>query len=92
MKDKLERLLDIAHSKGIKIPCLRDPVRGTPSVSLTMLFISFNLYVFTMVNKFAGWFSIDSDGVGQLLIICSGLYFGRSVASKPGTIKEEKEK
>lgn len=86
MLNKLEQLIDKVHSTGIKLPYLRDPIKGTPSVSLTMLFISFNLYVFTLINKFGKWFS-DVDGAGQLLLISAGLYFGRSFSGGKGKAK-----
>lgn len=83
MLDKIKELLDKAHTHGIKLPYLRDPIKGSPSVSLTMLFISFHIYIFTLVNKFAGWVS-DVDGAGQLLLITAGLYFGRSFSGGKG--------
>lgn len=76
------------HEIGIKVPFLRDPIKKEPSVSLTMLFVSFNLYIFTLINKLANWFS-DIDGASQLLLISAGLYFGRSFTSKIGTSKKD---
>ena len=89
MKDKLEQLLDKAHTLGIKLPYIRDPVKGTPSVSLTMLFISFHLYVFALINKLTGWLAVDLDGTFQLTVLCAGLYFGRSFGN--GKAKLDKE-
>lgn len=88
MLEKLKELHEKMHAQGLKLWYLRDPIKGTPSVSLTMLVISFNLYVFTLVNKLGQWFS-DVDGAGQLLLISAGLYFGRSFSGKKGAAKLE---
>jgi hypothetical protein len=83
MFEKLKELHNRLHEQGIKLWYLRDPLKKQPSVSLTMLVISFSLYVFTLVNKFGKWFS-DVDGAGQLLLISAGLYFGRSFSGGKG--------
>lgn len=93
MDDLLEKMKNIhqkLHEQGIKLWFIRDPIKKEPSVSLTMLFISFNLYVFTLVNKFGKWFS-DVDGAGQLLLISAGLYFGRSFSGGKGRAKLDSE-
>lgn len=83
MLDKLKELHHKLHEHGLKLWFVRDPIKKQPSVSLTMLIISFNLYVFTLINKLGKWFS-DVDGAGQLLIVCASLYFGRSFSGKKG--------
>lgn len=77
--EQFKALLDKFHTLGIKLPYFRDPLKGTPSVSLTLMLISFFLYLLTLVNKLAGWFG-DSGGEGafQLLLLTTSLYFGRS--------------
>jgi hypothetical protein len=91
MLDKLKEIHQKFHEHGIKLWYLRDPLKGVPSVSLTLLIISFNLYIFSLINKFAKWFS-DVDGVGQLLIITAGLYFGRSFSTKSGSSEAPSDK
>jgi hypothetical protein len=90
--EKLRELHNKLHENGVKIWYLRDPIKKQPSVSLTMMVISFNFYLFTLVNKFGKWFS-DVDGAAQLLLICAGLYFGRSFTGGKGkaTLGESKE-
>lgn len=80
MYEKIKALLEKAHSQGIKIPYFRDPIKGTPSVSLTLMLTSFFLYILTLINKLGGWFG-DVDGTFQLLILTTSLYFGRSFSS-----------
>jgi MFS-type transporter involved in bile tolerance (Atg22 family) len=89
--EQLKAIYDNLCEKGIRIPLLRDVVKGTPSISYTMLVVSFCLYIFTMINKLAGWFS-NIEGAEQLLIICCGLYFGRSIAGKKSSVKLDDEK
>lgn len=89
--DWLKELHKKLHEQGIELWFVRDPIKKAPSVSLTMLIISFNLYLFTMVNKLAGWFS-NIDGAEQLLIISASLYFGRSITGKKATAKIDEEK
>lgn len=78
--EQIKEVLTRLHEKGIKLPYFRDPIKGTPSVSLTLMLISFFLYILTLVNKLAGWFG-DVDGTFQLLVLTSGLYFGRSFSN-----------
>lgn len=89
--DQLKAIYNDLCEKGIRIPLLRDVVKGTPSISYTMLVISFCLNIFTLINKFGGWFS-NVDGASELLIICAGLYFGRSIATKKALVKIDEKK
>jgi len=91
--EKLKELHLKLHEHGIRLWYLRDPIKGAPSVSLTMLVISFNLYILTLVNKLGKWFG-DVDGSFQLLILSASLYFGRSFASsgKGKATLEDKKK
>lgn len=75
--DKLKELLNKLHEQGLKLPYLRDPIRKVPSVSLTLMIISFGFYFLTLINKFAGWFG-EIDGAFQVLVLTTSLYFGRS--------------
>jgi hypothetical protein len=92
MIEKLKELHNYLVQNGIALWYLRDPVKKQPSVSLTMMLISFMFYLFTLVNKFGKWFS-DVDGAAQLLLITAGLYFGRSFAGGKGkaTLASEKK-
>jgi hypothetical protein len=91
MFEKLKEIHNKLHENGIKLWYLRDPIKKTPSVSLTMLVISFNIYILTLVNKLAGWVN-DVDGAGQLLLISAGLYFGRSFSGGKGKANIEGSK
>jgi hypothetical protein len=88
IKEKIKKLSDY----GIPIFMLRDPVKKTPSVSLTMMFISFNLCLFSLINKFAKIVQgVDVDNSIQLFLITAGLYFSRSFSNGKHKLDVEKK-
>lgn len=83
MREKLEALVKKLQKEGIPLLFFRDPVRKAPSVSLTLLLVSFGLSLFSLLNKFAKLVEgVDVENSLQLLIICASLYFGRTLSSK----------
>jgi hypothetical protein len=83
VREKLEAILKKLQEEGIPLLFFRDPVRKVPSVSLTLLIISFVLSLFSLLNKFAKLVEgVDIENSLQLLIICASLYFGRTLSSK----------
>jgi ABC-type bacteriocin/lantibiotic exporter with double-glycine peptidase domain len=79
IKSKLKELQD----KGIPLVFVKDPLTKLPSVSLTLLLVSFLLSVFSLINKFAKIVDgVDVDNTLELLIVCASLYFGRSMSKK----------
>lgn len=59
------------------MPMIRDPKSGA-SVSLTLVFISFNIWVVSIIGKAAGALGgIDPSQTLNMFIVCTGLYFGR---------------
>lgn len=65
------------NAKGIPVPLLRDPRTGA-SVSLTLLFGSFNIWVVSIIGKASGALGgIDPSQTLNMFIVCAGLYFGR---------------
>ena len=83
MLDKLKEFLKELQDKGIPVVFLRDPITKLPSVSLTLLLVSFILSIFSLINKFAKIVDgVDVDNTLQLLIVCASLYFGRSLSKK----------
>lgn len=81
--DKIKILISKLQKEGIPLVFIRDPIRKLPSVSLTLLLISFSVSLFALINKFAKIVEgVDVDNSLELLIICASLYFGRSLSSK----------
>lgn len=81
--EKLKELILKLQKDGIPLIFVRDPIRKVPSVSLSLLLISFTMTLFALVNKFAKIVEgVDVDNSLELLIICASLYFGRLLSSK----------
>lgn len=79
IKDRIKEL----QEKGVPLFFVKDPITKKPSVSLSLLLVSFTLSIFSLVNKFAKIVEgVDVDNTLQLLIICASLYFGRSLSKK----------
>jgi hypothetical protein len=79
IKQKIKELQD----QGLPVIFLRDPITKQPSVSLSLLVISFILSLLSLLNKFAKVVDgVDVENTLQLLIICASLYFGRSLSKK----------
>lgn len=65
---------------GIPVPLIRDPKTGYGSVSLTLVFISFNTVVVGLVGKWAGSLGgIDINQALNLFYACAALYWGRKL-------------
>jgi hypothetical protein len=89
--NKLKLFIKKMQEQGLPLFFVKDPVSKLPSVSLTMLVISFTLSVLSLLNKFAKIVDgVDVDNTLELLIICASLYFGRSLSKKMESKEEEK--
>jgi hypothetical protein len=83
MLEKLKGLIKELQERGVPVIFLRDPITKQPSVSLSLLIVSFLLSVFSLINRFAKIVDgVDVDNTLELLIITSSLYFGRSLSKK----------
>ncbi len=81
--EKIKAAVQWLNEKGIPLAFVRDPITQLPSVSLTLLIISFTLCIVSLINKFAKIVDgMDVENTIQLLIICASLYFGRSLSKK----------
>jgi len=77
---------------GIPLPLLRDPIKKSPSVSLTMLIITFLLTFIGIIGKMGNVIDINVDQAMNLFSVCSILYFGRSIAGKVNNIVDSTKK
>lgn len=74
---KWKDIVNSMNAKGIPVPMIRDPKTGA-SVSLTLVFLSFNIWVISIIGKAAGALGgIDPSQTLNMFIVCAGLYFGR---------------
>jgi hypothetical protein len=78
---KWNDFVNSCNSKGIPLPLVRDPKTGSGSVSLTMMFISFNMVLIGLIGKYSKM--LEGVDVGQsinLFTITAALYFGRKLS------------
>jgi hypothetical protein len=78
----LIKLINDINAKGIPLPLFRDIKTNLPSISLTMMVLSFSVYFIGLISKltkFTG--DINLNEAQNLLVITSGLYFMRTVSS-----------
>jgi hypothetical protein len=90
--EKLKKQIAYWQKNGVPILFWRDEQKKAPSVSLTMMLISFVLCVLSVIGKFTRIAEgVDVENSMQLLIITSSLYFGRSFSKKMQSDKPEGE-
>lgn len=81
LTDKWKEIVNNMNSKGIPLPLVRDPKTSRGSVSLTLVFLSFNLVVIGLIGKYSKM--LEGVDVGQaitLFSISAALYFGRKLS------------
>jgi hypothetical protein len=87
IKELLERwknFINDMNSKGVPMPMIRDSKTGRGSVSLTLVFLSFNLWIVSVVGKWSGQFGgISPSETLNMFMVCAGLYFGRKMQKDP---------
>lgn len=91
MLDNIKQFIVSLNSKGIPLPFLRDPKTGAGSVSLTMMFISFNVVLVGLIGKWSKALDIDLQQAIYWFMITSGLYFGRSLTKNENKVELNKE-
>jgi hypothetical protein len=77
--EKLKQLIIRLNSYGIPLPLLHDPKSDAPSVTMTMMVLSFNLVLFGLIGKYAKGLDIDMTQAMYLFLTTSGLYLGRKM-------------
>lgn len=88
MFEKIRTFVDKMNKMGIPTPFLRDPKTGVGSVTLTLVFISANLVILSLLNSFAQKFKgVDTSNSIEFFMICLGGYLGRKF-QKGGTTIE----
>ncbi len=78
--DKMKSIVEKFNKFGIPLPMIRDPKTGEGSVTLTLVFISFNTALVGQVGKIAGVLGgIDLAQANYLFLMCLGAYLGRKM-------------
>ncbi len=77
-KNKWIELVRGMNARGLPVPLVRDSKTGLGSVSLTLVFISFNVWLASVIGKTAGYLGgMNPDQCLNMFMACSALYFGR---------------
>ncbi len=93
MLEKWKKFVNELNNKGIPMPLIKDPKTGSGSVSLTLVFISFNMCVIAMAGKWSGYFgTIDPQQALNLFMVTAGLYWGRKMQKNDKDITIDTEK
>lgn len=80
--DRWKEFMNKMNQKGVPVPMVRSPDTGIASVSLTLVFVSFNVCIAGLIGKWAGFLGgIDVNQSITLFSICAGLYWGRKFQS-----------
>ena len=80
IKEAWTKFVRDMNSKGVPVPMVRDPKTGLGSVSLTLVFISFNVWLASIIGKVAGVLGgMNPDQCLNMFLVCAGLYFGRKL-------------
>lgn len=78
IKEKWLSFVRGMNERGFPIPTIRDPVTKNGSMSLTLVFISFNFCLLAMIGKATNLVGgIDPSQALNLFMVCAGLYWGR---------------
>jgi hypothetical protein len=87
---KYKYFTQFLHERGVPLVYFRDRATKKSSVSLTLMIISFTLCVAGIIGKAAHFWEINEPDAFNLFLACAGLYFGRRVTTKSGTIEDAK--
>lgn len=76
LKEKWLEIVRAANERGIPLPLLR--IDGRPTFSGTLAFLSFNIWVFSVIGKIAGTLGgMSPSDCLNMFLACAGLYWGR---------------
>ena len=90
--EKIKTWLLKANDEGVPLPMLKDPKTGKGSVTLTMMWISFNVSILALAGKVTNLLGgVDYSDTLWLLGLTSSLYLGRKIQKngKDFTIDQE---
>ena len=91
--EKFKKQIAYWQKNGVPILFWRDEQKKAPSVSLTMMLVSFILCILSLINKAAKVVEgVDVENSLQLFMICAGLYFGRSFGKLKSSEPTESDK
>lgn len=77
--ENLKLFIKKIQDAGIPLIWVIDPIKKTPSVSLTLMLISFGMVVTALIGKMNGNLEIDIAQSKELFALTALLYFGRTL-------------
>ena len=92
--DKIKQFINNLNERGVVLPFVRDPKTSQPSVTLTLMLISFAIAAGGLITKFTKVFGeVDVSGATYLFLTTAGLYLGRRMGTDANkkTVEMEKE-
>jgi hypothetical protein len=92
-KSKWSKFVSSLNDQGVPVPMIRDPKTGKGSVSLTLVFVSFNVCLISFFGRAAGFFGgvSQTESFNMFLAAC-GLYFGRKFQKDGSKVEVSEEK
>ena len=92
LKKKWNALVCHFNKYGIPVPTIRDPKTGLGSVSLTFVFITFNVWLASVIGKVAGVLGgMNPSDTLNMFLATMGLYLGRRIKIGDSTVDDKKE-
>ena len=92
LKEKWKQFTTNMNENGVPLPMVRE--NGKASMSATLVFLSFNVWLISINAKLASTLGgVDSNATLQMFIVCAGLYFGRKFqATSDGKVTVDEDK
>ena len=89
---KIKTIIFNMNERGIPLPLLRDPNKDAPSITMTMMVISFAIAAGGVIGKLTKVLgAVDASAANYLFLTAAGLYLGRRITSDGTKTEIEKE-
>ena len=90
--EQLKVLFNRIKDLGLPLIWVRDPIQKLPSVSLTLLMVSFVFMLAAILTNYLAFLKgIDGNLASNLFLTTAGLYFGRRLSIGKNTGGVEKQ-
>lgn len=91
---KWESFVVMLSNNGIPVLVLKDPKTKEPSITFSMLIVSFVICCLALIGKLSSSptiQSIDFNNSFNLFLACAGLYWGRKLQTPTGSVETNSE-
>ena len=89
---KIKSVINTLNEKGIPTPIMRDMISGKPSITYTMMLVSFVLTILASFNLGEEQLGLKFDQCLQLLSYVGIGYIGRKFQKGDVTVETQEEK